>query len=79
VAITGDGRSIIERTAALRREMATINHAESVYRGHRPRSLDDIAEHEKRELRMLEIREELGALLRRRKSATHCLLIQEIQ
>jgi hypothetical protein len=43
----------------LRREIEMIQQAEHNYRGHRNHSLDDTAEHDKREFRVLEIREEL--------------------
>ncbi len=57
-----DDRSIEGRVEMLRREIAMIQQAELNYRGHRNHSLEDKAEHDKREFRILAIREELRKL-----------------
>jgi hypothetical protein len=57
-----DDSSIEGRVEMLRREIAMIQRAELNYRGHRNHSLEDKAEHDKREFRILAIREELRKL-----------------
>lgn len=62
-----DDSSVAGRTEMLRREIEMIQQAEHNYRGHRNHTPDDRAEHEKREFRVLQIREELRALLEKSK------------
>jgi hypothetical protein len=62
-----DDGSIAVRTGMLRREIEMIQQAERNYRGHRNHSLADRAEHDKREFRVLEIREELKTLFNKGK------------
>jgi hypothetical protein len=62
-----DDRSIVGRIQNLRREIELIRQAELGYRRHRGHSLEQNAEHEKRELRVLAIREELRTLVERAK------------
>ena len=57
-----DDSSIEGRVEMLRREIAMIKKAELNYRGHRNHSLEDKAEHDKREFRILAIREDLRKL-----------------
>jgi hypothetical protein len=67
-----DDNSIAARTEKLRQEIALIQHEERHYRIHRSHSLADNAEHEKRELRVLAIREELRSLVEKSKQqSTH--------
>jgi hypothetical protein len=62
-----DNSSIAARTEKLRREIALIQQAERQYRINRSHSLAENAEHEKREFRVLAIREELRSLVERAK------------
>jgi hypothetical protein len=62
-----DDWSIAGRTRNLLREIELIQQAELGYRSHRGHSLEQNAEHEKREFRVLAIREELRTLVERAK------------
>ena len=62
-----DDISIAGRTDKLRREIELIQQDERRYRNHRSHSLADNAEHDKREFRVLAIREELRTLVERAK------------
>ena len=62
-----DDCSIAGRTEKLRREIELIQQQERHYRDNRSHSLDENAEHEKREFRVLAIREELRTLVERAK------------
>jgi hypothetical protein len=62
-----DNSSIAVRTERLRREVGLIQQEERYYRSHRIHSLVENAEHEKREFRVLAIREELRALVEKAK------------
>jgi hypothetical protein len=62
-----DDWSIAGRTKNLLREIELIQHAELGYRRHRGHSLEQNAEHEKREFRVLAIREELRTLVEKAK------------
>jgi hypothetical protein len=62
-----DDSSIAARTAKLRREIALIQQEERHYRLNRNHSLAETAEHEKREFRVLAIREELRSLVEKAK------------
>lgn len=55
--------SIAARTEELRREIALIQQEEHSYGSRKHHSLAENAEHNKRELRMLAIREELRTLV----------------
>ena len=57
-----DDTSIAGRTEKLRREIELILQEESHYRTHRSHSLAENAEHDKRQFRVLAIREELRTL-----------------
>ena len=57
-----DDSSIKGRVEMLRREIAMIKKAELNYRGHMNHSLEDKAAHDKREFRILAIREDLRKL-----------------
>ena len=57
-----DDSSIAARTEKLRREIALIQQEEHRYRSHKNHSLAENAEHDKREFRILAIREELRTL-----------------
>ena len=59
--------SIAGRTERLRREIALIQEEERYYSGHRYRSPDQRGEHDRREFRVLAIREELRTLIERAK------------
>ena len=59
--------SIAGRTVRLRREIALIQEEERYYSGHRYHSPDQRAEHDRREFRVLAIREELRTLIERAK------------
>ncbi len=59
--------SIAGRTEKLRREIELIRQEERRYRDHRNHSLAENAEHEKREFRVLAIREELRTLVEKGK------------
>ena len=62
-----DDWSIAGRTKNLLREIELIQQAELGYRSHKGHSLEQNAEHEKREFRVLAIREELRTLVERAK------------
>ena len=62
-----DDCSIAERTERLRREIELIQQEEGRYRNNRSHSLAENAEHEKREFRVLAIREELRTLVEKAK------------
>jgi hypothetical protein len=62
-----DDCSIAGRTKNLLREIELIQQAELGYRSHKGHSLEQNAEHEKREFRVLAIREELRTLVERAK------------
>jgi len=62
-----DDISIAGRTEKLRREIEWIQQEERRYRNHGRRSLTENAEHEKREFRVLAIREELRTLVEKAK------------
>lgn len=59
--------SIAARTEELRREIALIEQEEHRYGSRKNHSLAENAEHNKRELRMLAIREELRTLVEKAK------------
>ena len=60
-----DKTSIAGRTEKLRREIELIRQEERRYRSSRSHSLAQNAEHDKREFRVLAIREELRTLVER--------------
>ena len=62
-----DDSSIAARTEKLRREIELIQQEERRYRNNRSHSLTQNAEHEKREFRVLSIREELRTLVEKAK------------
>jgi hypothetical protein len=62
-----DNSSIAARTEKLRQEIALIQQEERQYRINRSHSLAENAEHEKREFRVLAIREELRSLVEKAK------------
>lgn len=62
-----DDCSIAGRTERLRREIELIQQEERCYRSNRSHSLAENAKHEKREFRVLAIREELRALVEKAK------------
>ena len=62
-----DDSSIAGRTEKLRREIELIQQEERLYRNRRMHSPVENAEHEKREFRVLAIREELRTLVERAK------------
>ncbi len=62
-----DDCSIAGRTGKLRREIELIGQEERIYRNNRSHSLAQNAEHEKREFRVLAIREELRTLVEKAK------------
>ena len=62
-----DDSSIAGRTEKLRREIELIEQQERSYRAHRSHSLAEHAEHDKREFRVLAIREELRTLVEKAK------------
>lgn len=62
-----DDSSIAERTEKLRREIELIQQEEHTYRSQRSHSLAQNAEHDKREFRVLAIREELRTLVEKAK------------
>jgi hypothetical protein len=67
-----DDSSIAGHTEKLRREIELIEQQERSYRAHRSHSLADNAEHDKREFRVLAIREELRALVEKaRQQSSH--------
>jgi len=63
-----DDSSIGRRTEKLRREIELILQEERRYRSLRRHSVAEIAEHDKRETRILAIREELRTLSKRKSS-----------
>jgi len=62
-----DDCSIAGRTEKLRREIELIQQEERRYRNHRSHSLAENTEHEKREFRVLAIREELRTFVEKAK------------
>jgi len=56
-----------ERTGKLRREIELIRQEEHRYRSQRSHSMAENAEHDKREFRILAIREELRTLVEKAK------------
>jgi len=62
-----DDTSITERAEKLRREIELIQHEERSYRSHRSHSLAENAGHDRRETRVLAIREELRMLVEKEK------------
>jgi hypothetical protein len=62
-----DDNSIAVRTEKLRREIGLIQQQERSYRNNRSHSVAENAEHEKREFRVLAIREELRTLAEKAK------------
>jgi hypothetical protein len=62
-----DDSSIAVRTENLRREIELIRQEERHYRNNRCHSVAQNAEHEKREFRVLAIREELRTLVEKAK------------
>ena len=62
-----DDCSITGRTEKLRREIELIQQEERCYRNNRSHSLAESAEHDKREFRVLGIREELRTLVEKAK------------
>ena len=62
-----DDSSIAGRTEKLRREIELIQQEERSYRSHRSHSIAENAEHDKREARVLAIREELRTLVEKEK------------
>jgi hypothetical protein len=62
-----DDSSIAGRTEKLRREIELIEQEERTYRAQKSHSLAENAEHDKREFRVLAIREELRALVEKAK------------
>lgn len=67
-----DDSSILSRTEKLRRELELIEQQEREYRTHLHHSLAEKAEHERREFRVLAIREELRTLVEKAKQqSTH--------
>jgi len=62
-----DKTSIVGRTEKLRREIELIRQDERRYRSSRSHSLAQNAEHDKREFRVLAIREELRTLVEKAK------------
>lgn len=65
-----DDSSIAVRTEALRREIELIQREERRYRNNRNHSLAENAEHQKREFRVLAVREELRTLVEKAKQQT---------
>jgi hypothetical protein len=62
-----DDSSIAARTEKLRQEIEAILQEERHYRSRKGRSLGEGAEHDKREFRILAIREELKTLVEKAK------------
>ena len=62
-----DDSSIVGRTERLRQEIELIQQEERRYRSHRSHSLAENEGHDKREFRVLAIREELRTLVERAK------------
>jgi len=62
-----DDSSIAVRTETLRREIELIRQEERRYHNNKSHSLAENAEHEKREFRVLAIREELRTLVEKAK------------
>jgi len=65
-----DDSSIAARTEELRREIELIQREERRYRNNRNHSLAENAEHQKREFRVLAVREELRTLVEKAKQQT---------
>jgi hypothetical protein len=66
-----DDCSIAGRTEKLRREIELIGQEERLYRNNRSHSLTENSEHEKREFRVLAIREELRTLVEKAKQRSN--------
>ena len=67
-----DDSSIAGRTAKLRQEIELIQQEERRYRSRKGHSLTENAEHDKREFRVLAIREELRTLVEKvKKQSSH--------
>ena len=66
-----DDISIAGRTDKLRREIELIQQEERRYRNNRGHSLAENAEHDKREFRVLAIREELRTLVEKAKEQSN--------
>ena len=66
-----DDSSIGARTEELRREITLIQQEERRHRSHKNRSLAENAEHDKREFRILAIREELRTLVEKAKEQSN--------
>ena len=62
-----DDSSIAARTDKLRREIELIEQEEHAYRSHKNHSLAEREEHDRREFRILVIREELRTLVEKAK------------
>ena len=62
-----DDSSIAARTEKLRREIELIQQEEHTYRSHKNHSLAEREEHDRREFRILAIREELRTLVEKAK------------
>jgi hypothetical protein len=62
-----DDCSITGQTERLRREVELIQQEDRLYRTNRSHSLAENAEHDKREVRVLAIREELRTLIEKAK------------
>ena len=62
-----DDSSVAGRTEKLRREIELIQQGEHTYRSHKNHSLADKTDHDKREFRVLAIREELKTLVEKAK------------
>jgi hypothetical protein len=66
-----DDYSVAGRTGKLRREIELIQQEERRYRNNRSHSLAENADHEKREFRVLAIREELRTLVEKAKQQSN--------
>jgi len=62
-----DDISVAGRTEKLRQEIELIQQEERCYRNHKSHSLAENAEHDRREFRVLAIREELRMLVEKAK------------
>jgi hypothetical protein len=63
-----DDSSIASHTEKLRREIALVLEQERIYRNRKGHSFADKAEHEKREARLVAIRDELKRLVEKETS-----------
>lgn len=66
-----DDSSIAARAEKLRHEIALIQQEEHRYRSHKNHSLAENTEHQKREFRILTIREELRMLVEKAKEQSN--------